>query len=189
MHFPNICMKWSGTSNQDLPDLSQGPLKANWKWNMISTSLTYNRKKLQRALKEEWTLVKIYQFFIEDLVEVLIWYSAHCEWFNWATLKLLQYPFPHNFFLNHTGKQENACLLFIYHNFYMNKPFQIGIADYMEGSIECSQHNSAWIVLRYTTLWILWSVSGLILGLHSANERHCYKETPSLIGWAQTCVV
>ena len=28
--------------------------------------------------------------------------------------------------------------------------------------------------------------AGLILGLHPANERHCYKVTPSLIGWAQT---
>ena len=28
--------------------------------------------------------------------------------------------------------------------------------------------------------------SGLILGLHPANERHRYKVTPSLIGWAQT---
>ena len=25
----------------------------------------------------------------------------------------------------------------------------------------------------------------LILGLHTANERHHYKVTPSLIGWAQ----
>ena len=29
-------------------------------------------------------------------------------------------------------------------------------------------------------------VSGLILGLRSANERRRYKVTPSLIGWAQT---
>ena len=29
-------------------------------------------------------------------------------------------------------------------------------------------------------------ISGLILGLHPANERHRYKVTPSLIGWAQT---
>ena len=28
--------------------------------------------------------------------------------------------------------------------------------------------------------------SGLILGLRSANERCCYKVTPSLIGWVQT---
>ena len=28
--------------------------------------------------------------------------------------------------------------------------------------------------------------SGLILGLHPANERRRYKVTPSLIGWAQT---
>ena len=28
--------------------------------------------------------------------------------------------------------------------------------------------------------------SGLILGLHEANERQCYKVTLSLIGWAQT---
>ena len=28
--------------------------------------------------------------------------------------------------------------------------------------------------------------SGLILGLHSTNERRRYKVTPSLIGWAQT---
>ena len=28
--------------------------------------------------------------------------------------------------------------------------------------------------------------TGLILGLHPANERRCYKVTSSLIGWAQT---
>ena len=27
---------------------------------------------------------------------------------------------------------------------------------------------------------------GLILGLRPANERRCYKVTPSLIGWAQS---
>ena len=30
------------------------------------------------------------------------------------------------------------------------------------------------------------SLSGLIFGLHPANERRRYKVTPSLIGWAQT---
>ena len=29
-------------------------------------------------------------------------------------------------------------------------------------------------------------ISGLILGLHPANEGRRYKLTPSLIGWAQT---
>ena len=28
--------------------------------------------------------------------------------------------------------------------------------------------------------------SGLILGLHPANDRRRYKVTPSLIGWVQT---
>ena len=31
-----------------------------------------------------------------------------------------------------------------------------------------------------------YQVTGLILGLHPANERRRYKVTPSLIGWAQT---
>ena len=30
------------------------------------------------------------------------------------------------------------------------------------------------------------AITGLILGLHPANERRRYKVTPSLIGWAQT---
>ena len=35
--------------------------------------------------------------------------------------------------------------------------------------------------------WLLWTpITGLILGLRSANERQRYKVTPSLIGWAQT---
>ena len=34
--------------------------------------------------------------------------------------------------------------------------------------------------------WI--HITGLILGLHPANERRHYKVTPSLIGWAQTSV-
>ena len=29
------------------------------------------------------------------------------------------------------------------------------------------------------------SITGMILGLRSANERRRYKVTPSLIGWAQ----
>ena len=29
-------------------------------------------------------------------------------------------------------------------------------------------------------------ITGLILGLRSANERRLYKVTPSLIGWKQT---
>ena len=32
----------------------------------------------------------------------------------------------------------------------------------------------------------MYSMAGLILGLHEANERCCYKVTPSLMGWAQT---
>ena len=34
--------------------------------------------------------------------------------------------------------------------------------------------------------FLLQWMSGLILGLRPANERRCYKVTPSLIGWAQT---
>ena len=34
--------------------------------------------------------------------------------------------------------------------------------------------------------WLGAPISGLILGLHPANERRFYKVTPSLIGWAQT---
>ena len=30
------------------------------------------------------------------------------------------------------------------------------------------------------------TLAGLILGLHPANKRRRYKETPSVIGWAQT---
>ena len=47
-------------------------------------------------------------------------------------------------------------------------------------------------MLAWLPLWpcpgSLWHVlcSGLILGLHPANERRCYKVTPSLIGWVQT---
>ena len=29
-------------------------------------------------------------------------------------------------------------------------------------------------------------IAGLILGLHTANERRRYRVPPSLIGWAQT---
>ena len=35
--------------------------------------------------------------------------------------------------------------------------------------------------LSFSDAWI----SGLILGLHPANERRCYFVTTSLIGWAQ----
>ena len=42
------------------------------------------------------------------------------------------------------------------------------------------QNNVAWDIpeSRYA--------AGLVLGLRPANERRCYKVTPSLIGWAQT---
>ena len=33
---------------------------------------------------------------------------------------------------------------------------------------------------------ILSAMTGLILGLHPANDRRRYKVTPFLIGWAQT---
>ena len=33
---------------------------------------------------------------------------------------------------------------------------------------------------------VVFVLPGLILGLRPANERRCYKVTPSLIGWAQT---
>ena len=33
---------------------------------------------------------------------------------------------------------------------------------------------------------LLITITGLILGLHPANERRRYKVMPSLIGWAQT---
>ena len=35
-------------------------------------------------------------------------------------------------------------------------------------------------------LLVQWGAAGLILGLRPANERRCYKVTPSLIGWVQT---
>ena len=41
--------------------------------------------------------------------------------------------------------------------------------------------DKGWIILQS-----LYHGSGLILGLHLANERGRYKVTPSLIGWAQT---
>ena len=42
-----------------------------------------------------------------------------------------------------------------------------------------SHHQNKW--------WLFVNeIPGLILGLHPANERQCYKVTPSLIGWAQT---
>ena len=41
----------------------------------------------------------------------------------------------------------------------------------------------------YKNLYQWWNkvqITGLILVLCPANDRHCYKVTPSLIGWAQT---
>ena len=41
--------------------------------------------------------------------------------------------------------------------------------------------------LSFQLLYVLnYTVTGLIIGMHPANERHCYKVTASLIGWAQT---
>ena len=38
---------------------------------------------------------------------------------------------------------------------------------------------------RLATVRAVGPISGLILGLHQANERRRYKVTLSLIGWAQ----
>ena len=46
---------------------------------------------------------------------------------------------------------------------------------------EAAQHDL--IPVRYMVFNI---VTGLILGLHPANDRRRYKVMPSLIGWAQT---
>ena len=45
-------------------------------------------------------------------------------------------------------------------------------------------HLSACTVM--TKLVILICTTGLVLGLRPANERCCYKVTPSIIGWVQT---
>ena len=42
------------------------------------------------------------------------------------------------------------------------------------------------LVIFYDTFDITNVFTGLILGLHPANERRRYKVTASLIGWAQT---
>ena len=39
---------------------------------------------------------------------------------------------------------------------------------------------------QYIKSCFIYDNAGLILGLHPANERQCYKVTLSLIGWAQT---
>ena len=62
------------------------------------------------------------------------------------------------------SKSENVYLLAI------SKP-TIGLA-------------SAWAVM--TKFGVNISTPVLIVGLRPANERRCYKVTPSLIGWAQT---
>ena len=41
-------------------------------------------------------------------------------------------------------------------------------------------------VTKVIYIYSLWLITGLILGLRSANERRRYKVTLSLIGWAQT---
>ena len=41
-------------------------------------------------------------------------------------------------------------------------------------------------IVIYGHPWEAADVSGLILGLHTANERRPYKVTQSLIGWVQT---
>ena len=48
---------------------------------------------------------------------------------------------------------------------------------------------STWIRVISGWLWgvtIFLTLPGLVLGLRPANQRHRYKATPSLIGWAQT---
>ena len=47
----------------------------------------------------------------------------------------------------------------------------------------------SYIVNRtYPTFWLAmyYTITGPIQGLRPANERRRYKETPSLVGWAQT---
>ena len=46
--------------------------------------------------------------------------------------------------------------------------------------------DSVYFELNFAEVCSCGADSGLILGLHPANERRRYKVTPSLIGWAQT---
>ena len=48
-------------------------------------------------------------------------------------------------------------------------------------------HLVCWLKIMSThDTWHISWISGLILGLHPANERRRYKVTPSLNGWAQS---
>ena len=61
-------------------------------------------------------------------------------------------------------------------------------AQYINGFVQdCSNSITNVLELQQscTKSWYT-EMSGLILGLHPANDKHCYKVTPSLIGWAQT---
>ena len=54
------------------------------------------------------------------------------------------------------------------------------VCDRWHQSVSAQKH----IIVIMSQCKEIWP--GLILGLRSANERRCYKVTPSLIGWAQT---
>ena len=53
-----------------------------------------------------------------------------------------------------------------------------------DGDSNC-RHNTE-LKLRSRIFGQIFQTTGLILGLHAANERRRYKVTPSLIGWVQT---
>ena len=63
---------------------------------------------------------------------------------------------------------------------------QISVAIIAQGAV----YHPCNIIFYNYMLHIMWQwqveYTGLILGLRPANERRCYKVTPSLIGWAQT---
>ena len=57
-----------------------------------------------------------------------------------------------------------------------------GLAPNMQQAIIWASYAS----MSYNWCPCPWHATGLILGLRPANQRCCYKVTPSLIGWAQT---
>ena len=89
----------------------------------------------------------------------------------------------------HKGPVMRKMFLFddlIMHNIYLFQRMTATVVRWRVAPCSWRSINSVWTSIPSIPQVSLILSSGLLLGLCPANERHRYKVTPSLIGWAQT---
>ena len=104
--------------------------------------------------------------YIYILDQVMVWCYQTSDYLNqcWPSFMTSQ---DHNEFSHHVLESTHSCQIWV--------RYRIAKMDRFSGLLLISR----------LTYHCQFNQSGLILGLHPANERHRYKVMASLIGWVQ----